>query len=213
MADTILTARVSKPQFSAKNELNNIELWRGLAIIDVEIDSSAAVTDQPVVLANSKDAQTISTINEADMKAIKIIKPAMLRLSAIIPDLSMVESITQMFFDPTVTMSVSSKSIITEHLVMTSLEITQSPDMMSASQVAMTFEQAKPPASSGYQPEQPADTSMYGINIKQPQQVQYAGSLTKIINDALTRPPEPLPPGVLLDKDGGPFILNRSKLG
>lgn len=213
MADTILTARLSKPQFVAKNELNNVTIWQGMAVVDVDVNSPAAVTDFPLVIDGPKDAPTTSQINENDLQAVKIIQPARLRVTAVIADLSMVESIISLFMDPTVTISVTTKSIITDHLVMVDIDLQQSADMVSASKLVMNFEQARAPLSAGFQPEQAADSSMYGVNIKQPEQVSYAGSLNRIISEALTRPPAPLPPGVLLDSDGGPFILNRSKLG
>jgi hypothetical protein len=213
MADTILTAAFSRPQFQAKNEATNAVVWQGIAIVDVDIDSQAALTEMPMAIDGPKDSQTTSNILEEDIKVAKIIQPVKLRVTALIKDLSMLEGIITLFNDETVTMSVNTKSIITDHLVMTDLEITQTADMISASKVVMTFEQAQPPAGSGYLPEQAADASVYGFGIQSLPRTNFIGTLSKAVQDALTRPPAPLPPGVLIDSDGGPFILNRSTLG
>ncbi len=212
MADTILTAVFSRPQFVAKNEATGVVVWEGIAIVDVDLDSKAALTELPMAIDGPKDSQTTSNILEEDIKTAKIIEPGKLRVTAMINDLSMLESIITLFNDETVTMSVNTKSIITDHLVMTDLEITQTPDMISASKITMSFEQAQPPAGSGYAPEQAADASVYGFGIQSLPKTDFVGTLNKTIQDALKRPPIPLPPGVLIDADGGPFILNRSKL-
>jgi hypothetical protein len=213
MADTILTAVFSRPQFVATNEATKVEVWRGIAIIEVEISPSAALTDMPMAIDGPKDSQTTSTIREEDIKSAKIVQPTKLRVSAIINGISMLESIITLFNDETVTMSVNTKSIITDHLVMTDLEIQQTPDMMSAARVNMTFEQAQPPVNFGFLPEQPADASIYGFGVQELPKYDFVGTLNKVIQDALKRPPLPLPPGVLIDGEGGPFILNRSILG
>lgn len=213
MADTILTAVFSRPQFIATNETLKQVVWKGMAVVDVDIDSSAAVTDMPLAIDGPKDAATTSAIQENDLKACKIIQPSRLQVNALISDLSIIENIITVFKDPTATMSITTKSIIADFLVMTALDIQQSHEMTSASRIAMTFEQAQPPLDSGFQPEQSADASMYGISVQQPPVVSPLGSLMNSVTDALKRPPVPLPPGVLINNRGGPFILDSPSQG
>ena len=77
----------------------------------------------------------------------------------------------------------------------------------------MTFEQAQPPAGAGFKPEQAADASVYGLGVQNLQEVRPMWTLNKTITNVLKRPPLPLPPGVLIDNKGGPFILNKSRMG
>lgn len=211
MANTILTANFSRPQFVATNETLNAVIWQGMAVVTAEVDPSAAITEMPLAIDGPKDSNTTQTIQEADLRATKIIQPVKLKVQAVIDNLSIVESIIAMLNDETATMSVNTKSIITRNLILTDVGITQSGEMTSASRVAMTFEQAQPPAGEGYNPEQPADASVYGIGLQDIQSVSPLGSLAQTVTAAVSRPVVKIF-GPLIDGLGGPFILNRSPL-
>jgi hypothetical protein len=217
MADTILTARYSRPQFLATNENLGTDasavIWEGLAIVEVEVSPSAGTTDFPLFIDSPKDSPTTEKIQSDDLQAVKIIQPAKLRLSAIVADLSKLENIISVFKDETVTISVNTKSIITKNLILTELNVSQNADMLSATKVDMTFEQVAQPENSGYSPEQAADGSVYGIGVQQPPSITgNFGSLQKTITVALGRVPVTIF-GPLLNNAGGPFILDHLKSG
>ncbi len=211
MADSILTTHYNRPQFVATNENlgsdAKAKLWEGLAVVDVEITPSAAVTDFPLVMDSPKDSNTTEQIQAADLQAVKIMQPSRLKVSALIANLSILENIISTFKNDAVTVSIDTKSIITKNLVLTEVHVTQSPDMLTASKVEMIFEQAQPPKGSGYVPEQAADATVYGVGIQDPQTVVPLASLTKTITVALGRVPVVIF-GPLLNNVGGPFILN-----
>ena len=211
MSNTILTANFSRPQFVATNEALNQIIWEGMAVVSAEIEPSAAVTDMPLAIDGPKDSPTTETIHEADLRATKIIQPVRLRVQAVISDISIIENIIGMLEDETATMSVNTKSIITKDLILTEVGVSQTGDMTSAARVSMSFEQAQAPVGAGYNPEQPADGSVYQIGFQNLTYVVPLGSIVKSVGEALSRPVVPIF-GPLIDGKGGPFILNRSPL-
>jgi hypothetical protein len=212
MANTILTANFSRPQFLATNEVMNTRIWQGMAVVSAEIDPSAAITEMPLAIDGPKDSNTTQTIQEADLKATKIIQPVRLKVQAVIDDLSIVENIIGILEDETVTLSVNTKSIITKNLILTDVGIQQTGEMISASRVSMSFEQAQPPVGEGYNPEQPADASVYTIGFQDLNSVSPLGSLMRSINAALSRPVAPVVDALIEGATGGPFILDKSIL-
>ena len=215
--DSILTAYFSKPQFVATMEgLQGTDtqavLWKGMAVVSVDIDSGAAVTDMPMASDQPNDSETTQAVDTQDLQAIKIIQPVRMTVVSVIEDISTLENIIQTFRDKTVTISVNSKSIITDNLILTGINVDQTPDMITASKVTLTFEQALPPNITGYAPAQAGDASVYGVNsINNPSSVPMFGSLGNTIQLALGRIPVYII-GPLLDDTGGPFILNQSRL-
>jgi hypothetical protein len=212
MSNTILTANFSRPQFIATNEVTNAEIWRGLAVVSAEIDPSAAVTEMPIAVDGPKDSNTTVQIQEADLRATKIIQPVRLKVQAVISDLSVIESIISLLNGDTTTLSVNTKSIITRNLLLTDVGIQQSGEMTSAARVSMMFEQAQPPAGEGYNPEQPADASVYGIGFQDLRNVSALGSLMKSVTAALSRPVEVVF-GPLINMHGGPVALDHPTQG
>jgi hypothetical protein len=217
MADSalssILTTFFNRPQFTATNEGSRAVLWKGLAIVDVEINPAANITQMPLSADLDKDSDTTEKIKVDDVKTIKILQPIKLRVSALIGDLSVLENIVSTFKNETVTISVNTKSIITNDLIMTDLEITQSEDMVSASRVEMTFEQSESPRGDTYSPEQSADASTNGIGAKNP--ISISGGLSSLkntISGAVDRVPVTLF-GPLLNNKGSAFILDHVKNG
>lgn len=212
MPPSILSALTTKPGFNATNELTGNVVWTDLGVVDVEIRSSSANTDMP--MSNQQENQSggvYTSILTADIEAIKIIQPSGLRVTALCANISTLENIIATFLDETSTISINTKSIITSFLVMTELDVEQTSEMISASKVVMTFEQAQPPQNSGYLPEQSGDSSVYGVSIQTPPSVVPLATLAKAVG-AATFIPTTFIAGSLIDSDGGPFILDSSKL-
>lgn len=210
MANSLLSSIFSKPQFVATNESTSAKIWTDISIVDVEIQSGSANTDAPMSNTSVSDSSTYQSILAADLEAVKIIEPSRLRVTALSGNISTVQNIISTFLDETVTISINTKSIITAHLVLTEVDVEQTGEMISASRVIMTFEQAQPPQNSGYAPEQGGDFSVYGVSIQSPASVVPLSTLTKAVSSAAAS--VPVPSGTLMDSVGKPFILDSSKL-
>jgi hypothetical protein len=215
MPNTILSSPFSQPIFLAVNELNNFATWKSLGIVSVDVGVSSSNTDQPISMEQVHSGVVYQSLLEQDIESIKIIEPSHLRITALAPDIDTVDSIIQVFANPYATMSISTKSIITYSLVVTSIDIEQSADMLSAARVIISLEQAQPPVYTDYNPAQDADASMHGITLQQPNSISVAnipGIFAKTLLNFKVPPVTPDLFGALIDQGGGPFILDFSKL-
>jgi hypothetical protein len=211
MTQSILSTLFSSPQFIATNENTSAVLWSKLGIVDVEISSDSANTDMPLSNQQVSDGKTYQSILAADIESVKIMQPSRLRVTALCSDISTQENIISTWEDVTVTISINTKSVITSYLVLTDVEIEQSGEMISASRIIMNFEQAQPPANSGYSPEQAADSSVYGVSIQTPSTVTPLATLVQAVKSAAFIPQVPAS-GAVLGSLGEPFILDSSRL-
>jgi|SRR5579864_6391947 len=213
---SILTASFSTPQFLATNENlsgNGNVLWKGMAVVEVDVTRSAAVTDYPLIDNDPKDSETTEKIENTELQALKILTPSKVRVSALIGDLSTLEKIIDTFKNSTVTISITTKSLIVNSLIMTDLKISQSADMLTASKVDMSFEQADKTDNAKFKPEQSGDSSMFGTGVQDPKSISGTlGSLGNTISNAVSRVPVTIF-GPLLNNKGGPFILDHLKNG
>lgn len=166
MADSILSSLLSKPQFTVTNESDGRKMWSKLGIVDVEIDASAATTDYPISDQQiNQDGVVSEFLRLADIKAIKVMQPSLVRVRAMCDDVSTLSSVIQAFNDTKLTLSISSKSVITKNLCLTDIEIDQSSDVISAAVLTILLEQAQPPSNSGFSPAQFGDLSVYGVSV------------------------------------------------
>lgn len=166
MADSILSSLLSKPQFIVTNESDGRKMWSKLGIVDVEIDASAATTDYPISDQQiNQDGVVSEFLRLADIKAIKVMQPSLVRVRAMCDDVSTLSSVIQAFNDTKLTLSISSKSVITKNLCLTDIEIDQSSDVISAAVLTILLEQAQPPSNSGFSPAQFGDLSVYGVSV------------------------------------------------
>lgn len=211
MPGSILSTLLGKPVFKVTNEATGNTIWPGLSIVDVEVMLASENTDQPLSNQQVDDKSTYQSILSTDIHSVKIIAPSRLRVTALCSDLSIVKSIIAYFSDTSITMSCSTKSIITRYLVMSEVDIEQSYEMISAARIVIVFEQAQPSQPNGYSPEQPADQSVYGVSLQNPPSVVPLATLTQAIASA-TSSIVPIVSGALIDSLGGPFLLNSSKL-
>lgn len=213
IAGQILSTVLAKPVFFAKNEGTNLQVWQGLKVASVEIRNSSANTEHPMIIATSNDAESFSTLIDKDLPTVKIIQPSSLHVNALCDDLSTLENILTDFDDVTATFQISTKSIIATGMVFNTLEIEQSPAMLTASKITMSFEQVELPEFADYNPEQAGDASTYGISIQSPQTVSLSGSsLLQGLNNFQYPPFVIKVAGALIDQLGGPFILDSSML-
>jgi hypothetical protein len=213
--NTILSSPFSQPTFLAVNELNNFATWKSLGIVNIEVGVSSTNTDQPLSMEQVHSGVVYQALLQADIESIKIIEPSHLRIIALAPDIDTLDSIIQVFANPYATMSISTKSIITYALVVTSIDVEQTAEMLSASRVTITLEQAQAPTFTDYNPAQDADASVHGITLQQPDSISIAnipGIFAKTLLNFKVPPVTPDLFGALIDQQGGPFILDFSKL-
>jgi hypothetical protein len=152
--------------FTATNELDSKVIWKDLDIKSVEISGEAAQTDHPLSNVQYNDDSTYTNLSAEDIQTIKIIRPSIVRVIGICADISTIESVTNVFADTQVSIVISTKSIIIPDLVLSTINIEQSGNMLSAAEITMELEQAEPPTATTYSPSQAGDVSEYGIRIQ-----------------------------------------------
>lgn len=211
MASTILSTLFGKPIFSVQNEKTGRAIWTDLGIVDVEFMLSSENTDQPLSNQQVSNDSVYQSILSTDIQSVKIMSPTRIRVTALCSNLSTVKSIISYFDDSSNTMTVNSKSIITQSLAISEVDIEQSPEIISAVKIIIVFERAPTAQATKYSPAQAADQSVYGVTLQNPPSVVPLATLTKAISSASSAVTKSVS-GALIDNIGGPFIMNSSKL-
>lgn len=167
MPGSILSSLFSKAQFSATDSDTGYTLWSNLKIVDVEVNAASANSDEPMGITQYQNDAAFNSLKNLDLTNNKIIQPSCIRITAIAPDLSTLEAVIAAFAKTTLTIDVSSKSVVSSSMVLSRVEIEQSPKMLSASRVMMELEQAVLPTDTGtFDPLNPGDQNTSGIRIQ-----------------------------------------------
>jgi hypothetical protein len=185
MASSILSSLFSQAQVSFTNELTGTPCWTGINIADVEIPSQASTSDQPMATDSLAESTTSAQLQAADISTMKIIRPARMRITALVSDLSLIENIQSLFANTQVTLSVTSKGIIADSMSILEVNIEQTPEMLSANRVIIDLEQIVPPSTPSFVPAQSADQSSYGLSVQSAQSSSLtpAGLFSNISNN------------------------------
>lgn len=153
--------------FSAFNELTGMACWQAMYIKDVEVNSSSLNTSHPISTEQSTESSTYTSLISSDIESIKIIQPSSMRITAFCADISSVENVVSIFKDTQATMTITTKGITANGLVIVAIEIEHTPDMMSAMKLSIELEQAIPPSSIGdFNPAQSSDSNTYGVSVQ-----------------------------------------------
>lgn len=168
MAQSILSSLLSQVSMRITNDATSLVLWANLKVKTVEIFDDSSTSDEPLQVLQAADKETIQSIQPADLESTKIINPSRVKITGFAPDLDTLEGLISSFSDLTLTCSMSSKAIIVQYLIPTSIEIEQSSEMLSAAKIIVNFEQAQSPALSAFDPSQSGDESSYGVRIQSP---------------------------------------------
>lgn len=167
MSNSILSSLFSKATFTAKSEISNTPVWQGLKIISVEIGVSAAESEQPLGINQESENAVLISLNQDDIKATKILQPSVIKITGICPDLSTTENVISMFANPQQTLTITSKGVMAVNMAVTSIEVVQESEMISASRVEITLEQSiMPMSASSWNPSQPADANALPITTR-----------------------------------------------
>lgn len=213
MAQSIATWLVGNAYFQAISNRTQLQLWAKLGIKSVEIPQEAEATRDPLGNIQYQDSPTYKSLLESDVQSIKIIRPSHMTIVGLCDDLSTLESIIASQKDTMLTLTVYTKSVIAENLIIVSVDFDQVPDKLSATQVTISLEQALPPVGSVYDPSQPADQSQSAFRVQQPNTtVTTISGLFSKVASKVTNVVKPIA-GALLGNKGEAFILDSSKLG
>lgn len=173
MANSILASVFSKPSLRVVNERASVDgiqtvVWRNFKTLSVEIDAASANASIPISTARGDEALTGQLVMQKDVQTSKIIRPSRMRITGFAPDISTVTSILSSFADLETTLTITSKSIIAEGMVIERVSIEQDPEAISAQKVTIELEQAIPPEPATFDPLNPADESEYGVRVQRP---------------------------------------------
>jgi len=176
---------LSTPSIKIVDDLTKAVRWPKLKIRSVEISLDSDNASVPLSNVQVNATATYQRLLEGDLRTGKILKPTHLKLRFWSADNSTTESLIQAFLDQTSTFEVTSKSIISTQMAIVSLELTQSPANLTATEVTMEMEQAIPPNDDGdYDPAQPSDRPTRGVRIQAP--VSLTQSVTTLYNRVAT---------------------------
>ncbi|HCF0934277.1 TPA: hypothetical protein NH725_004773 [Pseudomonas aeruginosa] len=164
--NSFLKAILNTPTLTIRDDVTKLPVWKSLQVKKVEIYSPASVVSKPLATKDQTEAQVYTEALDVDVKNGKIIQPVRLRINAICPDLSTVESIMNAFNDNTSTFAITSKSILADKMAIMTLDVDQSPDMLNAAEINMEFEQVEPPVLNEFDPAFPQDRPTYGVQIQ-----------------------------------------------
>lgn len=166
MANSILSSLLGKTTFAAINELTNFQCWTNLQIVDVEIDAESANTDYPLSTTQYSPSGTYVSLTAADIQSIKVIRPTKMRITGICPDISTIESVLTTFANAQFTVAITTKGLTAVSMAVLTVEIEQTPEMLSAARMVIELERATPPVAVTYAPAQAADQPTLGVRLQ-----------------------------------------------
>lgn len=166
MADTLLSSLVGSSKWKIVNETYQIPLWTGIGVLSVDIASDAQVSNQPLATQDLTEATVYINLLDVDVSNAKILRPPAIRMTVLVPDVSTLENILTSFVDVTATFSVTSKSIVTDAMLLKGVTVVHDNEILSASKVTMEFEQWTPDANGSYNPDGSYNASNYGVRIQ-----------------------------------------------
>lgn len=187
MASSILSALFSKPVTRFINESTGLAVWTDAKTVDVEIQSDSDNSDVPLSSQQVSGTGVSTQLLASDIQTAKILRPTHLRIHMLTDNLSLIENVFSLYQDTTVTLSITSKSIIANHMAITSVEVEQSPEMLSAAKLTISMEQSKVSTVVPFDPAQAADQSNFGLSLQSPPTVgsnlsTVGNSLGSIVN-------------------------------
>jgi hypothetical protein len=169
MASSLIQSAFGNTSFTAVNELTGIACWKDIKVKDVEVDSSALNTNNPITVEQATERSSLTSLLSADINTLKIIQPSMMRITCFCIDLSSIESIVNVFNDTQTTLTITTKGITANNMAVITVDIDQTPEMTSAAKVVIELEQTAPaPTGSLFYPSQSSDESSLGVSVQTP---------------------------------------------
>lgn len=165
---SILSAVQGKSTASFTNEATGTACWTGANVKEIEIISDSENAEMPLSTEQVNESSVFAGLLSADIKTAKIIRPNRVKIVFLVDNISLIENIMSLFADPTVTIGIASKSIISSSMAISHVAIEQLPDMLSASRVTVLLAQTQPAQQPTFNPAQAADASTMGLGVQNP---------------------------------------------
>lgn len=162
---SILSSIISPSSLVIYDEQYLTSVFTDLKVNKVIIEALADTSKRPISTTYLQtDSQTLNTLSE-DLLSTKVIQPVTVKISAAIESISTTMTLIASFSDVTKTFQITSKQIVATGMSITSIKIKQSPEMLSAIDLEMTFEQAVLPTTSAFSPKSSSNDSTYGFSV------------------------------------------------
>lgn len=170
MAQTILASIFSPKGLRVVDEKTGARIWSALSVTKVDPIDDSETAEIPFALGQLSDPGTTQKTTNSDILPSKVIKPAMLEITASADDTTL-SAIISVFNDVTHTLTITSRSIITSSMCLVGIEANQTPDKLNLTSLTLTFEQTQPPSTSVFNPSKSADNSVLGTRVQAPESV------------------------------------------
>ncbi|QBQ72353.1 hypothetical protein [Serratia phage vB_SmaM_Hera] len=170
MAQTILASIFSPKGLKVIDEKTGAHIWASMQVTKVQPVDDSETAEIPFAVGRLSDPGTTQKTSDSDILPAKVIKPAMIEITAIVDDI-LFNSIINVFNDVTHTLTVTSKSIITNSMCLVGIEADQTPDKLNKTSLVLTLEQVQPPTKASFNPSQSADQSILGTRVQAPESV------------------------------------------
>lgn len=185
MATSLLSDFIGAAKWKIVNEKYGVPLWTGVGVASVDTSTEAQITNQPLSTKDLTNDSVYEDLLVVDTKNSKILRPVVMRLSIFVKDVSTLENISSAFADTTSTFSITSKSIVSDYMLLKSVNISHDNDMLSASKVVLEFEQWTPENTVTFNPDGTYNATNYGIRIQSLSSVS-VGQISSTVNSLTT---------------------------
>lgn len=162
---SILQQVIGRTSFRIRDEALGIPVMTGLKIASVEIGGDSSVAEQPIQSRDLTQDQIYIDLNNIDIRNSRIIRPIKIRMTCISDNPSDIETIERNYADPVATFEITSRQIIAAGMVIAKVRIEQTPKMISANKIIIEFEQGNKPITTGFDPDNPSNSSDFGLTV------------------------------------------------
>lgn len=186
MANELINALLTNPGLIITDEKTGLRRWPDLNVISAIIGVSAESTDLPQAANGATNLNLTLDALSRDMAAGKIIHPSTIVLKTIVESPTTVASVITVWQDVQHSLTVNSRSIVSQGMVIVGMEVRQTPEATSAIYLDISMQQAIPQSNtSGFDPKNEGDESSYGIHVQaQPGILETVGGLYNKVSAA-----------------------------
>jgi len=168
MPNSIISSVLNAAQFRIYDDRSGDQIWKSLGILSVNTDSESANSQKPLSNIQLSGNATFNRLQSTDVEGSKIIRPSMIKVVGMVPDITTTEAILSAWGNVFLTVTLQSRGVIAENMTVTNVVIEQSPEWTSADRITIELEQIAIPSIMGYRPSQQADKSAVGLKIQTP---------------------------------------------
>lgn len=166
MALSLIQTLIKPSNFKIYDEQYGLLVWSDIKVQKVSLTCESQTSNNPLsneYIANS--TQTKEQLSE-DLLSTKVLQPVSMTIDAFVESISTSLAIAYAFQVPQKTFKLVSKGITAQGMSLTQVAIDQSPEMLSAIKLSLTFEQAEKTSTTGFNPQSSSNDSTYGITVQ-----------------------------------------------